>query len=60
MARSRRDYIYEPKERKCKRCGKPYLKNKLYQFGDFCGYNCREYWAKEHPKKTVNTMKKWG
>ena len=58
MARSNKED--EPKDRICKRCGKPYLRWKGYIYGDFCGYNCREYWKKEHPKKVVKNMRYWG
>ena len=44
----------------CKECGKPYLRWVGYQWGEFCGYNCRCKYEREHPKKQIHTMKGWG
>lgn len=53
----KRDKVYEPKRKFCKECGKPYLRWVGYAWGEFCGYNCRCKYEKEHPKKRIHTMK---
>jgi hypothetical protein len=55
---------YEPNERKCPICNKPFIPAGLHMYkvkGKLvCSYNCREKWRKENPVKELHTMKYWG